>query len=435
MLNQILLRRALWTALLVAGAVSAQEAAISGADFTNGKANAQLNSIGARAAASGKTVVVTAPTYWQAKIAARIRAGAHGKPVAIRFSNGFYENVLVRTETAAPAPAEKPETGATPKPAAKPEVAAAPKAAAKTAARPSKPQQANARPASVPEIAPAPRVVPKPPQSAPYRPVEQQPAVHAAPGVTQAPMPSAAPNPQAAAPAVKAAPQPAQPQLSAVPQVSNRPAVVPTPTATPNPTGVKPALPQAEPNAGAARTRLLATLNGGRPALGSLGEGQLQPGDQVYEDGNTRAAVRLEGLHRSFYWLSGPVDLQRVQYSPLGGGRYEVNGRIDPAAPAKHRAEPQGSREVAAAVPASGSPARARLERDYNNGNPITDRIGVAQLQPDDRLLVDGNTVLVVRREGNSMARYWLEGSIDLSQRGLQKTDANIYRVTGNNLH
>jgi len=42
---------------------------------------------------------------------------------------------------------------------------------------------------------------------------------------------------------------------------------------------------------------------------------------------------------------------------------------------------------------------------------------------------------VVIRREGNAMARYWLAGSIDLGQTGLQQTDTHIYQVVGNNLH
>lgn len=48
---------------------------------------------------------------------------------------------------------------------------------------------------------------------------------------------------------------------------------------------------------------------------------------------------------------------------------------------------------------------------------------------------MNGSTIVVARREGNSMARYWLTGSIDLGQTGIQKLDGNVYRVTGNSLH
>ncbi|MBS0431326.1 MAG: hypothetical protein JSS21_02815, partial [Proteobacteria bacterium] len=245
------LKPALWAILLVAGAALAQEAAVSGADFTAGKADAQLGAIGKQAAASGKTVVITAPTYWQEKAAAKVRAGAHGKPVSIRFSNGFYENVLVRTEAAAP----KPEKEA--KAAAKPEA----KVAAQPAAKPksesgSEPTAVKASPeprAPAPKIVPAPRVV--------------------APNVAPAPtlQPTHVP-PRLAPPSGN---------IVAVPQVSQQPEVVPIPTSAVNPTGVRPALPaaQADPVA-AARQRLLAALNGARAASGELSEAQLQPGDQ-----------------------------------------------------------------------------------------------------------------------------------------------------------
>ncbi|MGH8211839.1 MAG: hypothetical protein ACREPP_01255, partial [Rhodanobacteraceae bacterium] len=74
---------------------------------------------------------------------------------------------------------------------------------------------------------------------------------------------------------------------------------------------------------------------------------------------------------------------------------------------------------------------RARLERQYNDGQSITGTLRVRQLQPEDRLLVDGTAVLVVRREGNQMARYWLDGSVDLGQAGVRKAGGNLYQVTG----
>ena len=402
MSNRRFIKTALWTALFVAGGALAQEAAINGADFTGGKADAQLSAVGARAAASGKTVVITAPAYWQAKAAAKVRAGAHGKPVAIRFSNGFYENVLVRVE----APAPKPEAEAQ----ARPESKVAAKAKPEAKAEPK---------ATKVEARPAPKTVHAAPKSTPV----PQPVAPTA----RAPIVSPQPTPKPATPPA----QPAPPNhIVAVPQVSQQPAVVPIPTSAVNPTGVKPSLPQTQAESGgAARQRLLVALNDGRPAAGELHEAQLQPGDQVYSDGDTLAVVRLEGLRRSFYWLTGPVDLQRVQYAPQGNGRYQVTGTIDPEAPAAHRSEAR--RLVAAHVPAASDAARVRLERQYNEGQSITATMRVRQLQPEDRLLVDGNTILVVRREGNQMARYWLDGPIDLGQAGVRKIGGNLYQVTG----
>lgn len=419
------LKHALWTALFVAGAALAQDAAISGADFTHGKADAQLAAIGGKAAAAGQTVVVTAPSYWQGKVAARIRAGAHGKPIAIRFSNGFYENVLVRTEATAPTiAATKPEPKPVAKRAVKPEPKAALQAGAKAEPRKSGPKIVKAE--AKPEMTPAPRVAP-----AAAMPAEQP---HAAPPVaTQAPLQKPAarvgvPAPQPAAPEVAS-------DIVAVPQVSHQPVVVPIPTAAIN-AGMKPETQLAHTDDSAvARQRMLASLNEGRPAMGSLTESQLRPGDQVYADGDVLAAVRLEGLHRDLYWLQSPVDLQRVQFMPQGGGHYEVTGPIDPKAPATHRSSANSHHMTASNIPVAGSAARARLEQQYNNGQPITGSLTVARLQPEDRLLLDGGAIVVARREGNSMARYWLDGSIDLGQSGLQKVDADVYRVIGNSLH
>jgi hypothetical protein len=394
-----LLKSGLWAALFAAGCALAQEAAINGTDFTGGKADAQLGAIGRQAAASGKTVVITAPAYWQAKAAAKIRAGAHGKPVTIRFSNGFYENVLVRIE----APASKAEAAA--KPQAKPE----PRMAAQVEAKP------KAQTSRRPETAEA---EPKP-QSKPIAPVRKPVA---------APIASQAPGQKPVA-AVPFSEPPQRANVVAVPQVAHQPAVVPIPTSAADATGLQSALPE-QPGF-IARQRLLAALNGGRPAAGELGEAQLQSGDQIYSDDDMLAVVRLEGLQRSLYWLVGPVDLRRVQYQPQGNGRYQVTGAIDTRISAVHRSDGQTARRVIARVPAGNDAMRAQLERQYNGGQPIVGSLLAAQLQPEDRLLVDGSIVLVARREGNLMARYWLDGSIDLGQTGVQKVAANLYQVTG----
>lgn len=279
------------------------------------------------------------------------------------------------------------------------------------------------------ETKPEPKPVPKPAVAAAPELQPASPAHIAAPKVTQAPVQnipgstSPAPAPQVTS------------KIVAVPQVSHQPAVVPIPTAAINTAGVQPVVPELPSHAGAtARQRLLASLNSGRPAMGSLAEGQLQPGDQVFTDGETLAVVRLEGLHRSLYWLQGPVDLQRVQYLPQAGGSYQVTGTIDPRAPAAHRSAAR-AHVIVADVPTAGSAARARLELQYNNGQPIVGSLTATRLQPEDRLLVNGSAIVIARREGNSMARYWLTGPIDLGQTGIQKLDGNVYRVTGNSLH
>jgi hypothetical protein len=428
------LKHVIWAALFAAGAAVAQDAAISGADFTHGKADAQLAAIGSKAVADGQTVVVTAPSYWQAKAAAKIRAGAHGKPVAIRFSNGFYENVLVRTEAAAPAETTKPEAKPAPKAVAKAEPKTEPKARPEPKvapkARSEEPKVTKAEPK--PAIETEPKLAPEPVAAPAARPIAVSAPAPKPADVSHAAAPTVA-QPSAQSGSASVAPQVAS-NIVAVPQVSRQPAVVPIPTAAINATGAQPAMPEPQHSDPSVRQRMLASLNNGRAAMGSLTEADLQQGDQVYSDGGTLAVVRMEGLHRDLYWLQGPVDLQRVQYMPQAGGSYQVTGTIDPNAPATHR-NSGGARVIVSDVPPTGSATRARLEKQYNNGQPITRSLTAARLQPEDRLLVDGSAIVVARREGNSMGRYWLTGSIDLGQTGIQKVDGNVYRVTGSSLH
>lgn len=219
------------------------------------------------------------------------------------------------------------------------------------------------------------------------------------------------------------------PQLSVIPQVAQAPRAVPIPTLAAD--SVAAPLPATRDQL-ASRQRLLESLNDGRVANGSLRESGLEAGDEVYRDGDTLAVVRLSGLSREFFWLEGPVDLQRVQFVPEPGGHYRVNASINPQAPVAHRiSAAELHRVVNAEVPAAGSAERARLQRLCNNGKTIAATIRPGGLLPADRLLLGQKAVVMVRREGNDMARYWLKGRIDLGQGGLQKVDGNVYEVIG----
>ena len=93
-------------ALFFAGAALGQQVDVSGKDFLSGAGDAKLAGIAQQAAAAGKSLEVTAPDYWQAKVAAKLHAGA--ADVAVKSNNGFFENVLVKIVDAAPAKAVAP---------------------------------------------------------------------------------------------------------------------------------------------------------------------------------------------------------------------------------------------------------------------------------------------------------------------------------------
>jgi len=179
-------KRILFTgALFAAGAASAQEVAISGKDFLSGAGDAKIAELARQAAASGKTLVITAPPYWQDKAAAKAHSAAAN--ASVRTSDAFFENVMVRVEDSKAAKAAAVEPAPKPAPAAKPDV----------------------KPEAKPEPKPEPR--PAPPVRKPVE-VKPEPPV-AAPAPAPAPAPVAAP-PAAAPPAAAAAKPAADPSAA-----------------------------------------------------------------------------------------------------------------------------------------------------------------------------------------------------------------------------
>lgn len=376
-----MLKRALWAALLVAAGAYAQEVAVQGPDLLAGKADAKLAALGREAAASNKVVVVNAPKYWQGQVAAKIRAGGKAE---IRFNDSFFENVLVRVEDKSAAREE-------------------PKAAAETRPEPRSESRPTAKPAARPAPMtqdPGPIAVPPP-----------------APAAAETPAPE--PEPPAAKPAT-AAPLPTPPA----------PAPVPAPKSVAPAAPVAAAQPAPGADVAAIRRGFEQNLNQGKPAKGELQETDLLVGDTVFVNGPVRAVARRGALHNDLFWLSGSADMERVQYRPIGDGRYELTDRITANTPVEHRSSADSQR-LRAAIPAANSPVRAELEKQYNDGRSVGDSVGKAGLRNGDLIYTGQGAAVVVRRDGSLRLRYWLEGQVDLGQPALKKLGGNAYQVVG----
>lgn len=384
-----MLKRALWAALFVAVGAYAQEVAVQGPDLLAGKADAKLAALGREAAASGKTVVINAPKYWQKQIAAKIHAGGNAE---IRFNDSFFENVLVRVED---------------KPAARPEPRPEPRAVAE------------AKPQPRPEPKPVAKATPKP------APVAQDPGPVAAPppAVAQAPEPRPEPT---AAPTLA----PAQPAVAVAVAAAPAPKAAPVAARAPKPAATPAPQPAPDADVAAIRRGFEQNLNEGRPAKGDLQETELQVGDTVFVNGPVRAVVRRGGLNNDLFWLTGAVDLERVQYRALGNDRYQLIERITANTPVEHRSAAV-SRTFAAAVPAAGAAVRAQLEKLYNDGRSIGETLAKSGLRNGDTIYTGEGAAVVVRRDGTFRLRYWLEGQIDLGQAALKALGGNAYQVVG----
>jgi len=385
-------KRILFTgALFAAGAASAQEVAISGKDFLSGAGDAKIAELARQAAASGKTLVITAPPYWQDKAAAKAHSAAAN--ASVRTSDAFFENVMVRVEDSKAAKA----------------------AAAEPAPKPAPPAKAEAKPEQKPEPKPEPR--PAPPVR---KPVEEAPAPapKPTPVVTPPPPPPVEikPEPPVAAPAPTPAPAPAP--------VAAPPAAAPPAAAV--------AKPAADPSA-AIKKRFEQNLNGGQPAEGTLEVAQLQKDDVVYESGSVRAVVRRFGPRNQLFWLNGDLNTERAELVPTGTDRYRVNEPIrNVANPSLRGGAKATALKFVGNVPAPKSPARTSLEKQYNDGRDISATLQAADLHASDLIYTAEGAAVVIRRTSVGLERYWLTGEIDLHQTGLQQTGNAIRVLTDN---
>lgn len=367
-----MLKRVIFAALFVAGSAFAQQdIAISGKDIQSGAADARLAEIGRTAAGSGKAVVVNAPTAWHAQIAAKLRAAG---ATNVKLNDSFFESAVLRVEDNKPVAAAKPVEPVKPVEAAKPPEAPKPVA----------------KPVEAKPVAAAPVSAPPPVEPTPVEP---------APAPTPAPV--AAPPP----------PAPVEP--------------APAPAAV----AAAPAKPVAD-TTGPVKQRLEKSLNEGRAAEGELTEGQLEVGDLVYVDGPVTAIVRRDRLKTKLYWAGGIINLQRAELIAVGTNRYEVKARINTAVAANLRTDAaSGPSQFTAKVPGDTDAERTQMEKSYGEGKVIARTLHTDQIREGDQVFVGKTTAVVVRRDGSAYLRYWLDGSVDLNQRALQKDGANKYKA------
>lgn len=81
------------------------------------------------------------------------------------------------------------------------------------------------------------------------------------------------------------------------------------------------------------------------------------------------------------------------------------------------------------AEPSDVAEERSFLERSYNDNRRIRSRLKPSDLKPGDTVYTRNGAAVVIRREGGTLDRYWLEGQLDLEQAGIVKEGGNKYQV------
>lgn len=98
-----------------------------------------------------------------------------------------------------------------------------------------------------------------------------------------------------------------------------------------------------------------------------------------------------------------------------------------PEAPAV--VDPKAPIMLEAAEPGDADPVREFMEKRYNEGKRIVNRIDLSRLERGDVIYTGKGAAVVVRRVRSSLDRMWLVGSINLNQIGLGADGLNKYKV------
>lgn len=377
-----MIKRLIFIGVLFSSAALAQQVDISGKDFQSGAGDAKLAQIAQQAAADGKALVVTAPSYWQAKIGSKLHAGAAN--VQVRQNEGFFENVLVRVVDAKPAPKAEPSKND----GVKAEVARAAAAKAATDRAAAEKDRADREAAASAE-------------AARLEAAKEQAARDEAARVAAARAEAARAEAQRIAAAKAAADKVAAEKAAAEKAAADKVAAI--------------------------RQGMQHNLNEDRPADGTLTPAQMKPGDQLFVDGSVRGVVRRIGVHTQLFWLQGDLNLDRIELQPSAAGRYKVIRQISDTDNPVLRTRTGG--RIVAAVPAASSATRKSMQQDFAEGRDITETLQPSDLRAGDIVYAGDNAAVVVRRAGATQLRFWLVGDMDLGQVGLMKQTGNAYRV------
>jgi chemotaxis protein histidine kinase CheA len=388
-LKRNVLAAALLSTALMASAVWAQEVSVDGKDFLSGAGDAKLADLARQAASEGKHLVVTAPNYWQSKVAAKLHAGAAN--VDVQMKEGFFENVLVRIEDGK----AKVDTAA---------------ADAKSAAAKVEAQKAEAARAEAGRL-----------ESARAQAERQEAARLDA---------AKAESARAEAARQEAARQEAARADAAKAETTRQEAAKTAAAAAAKAKAEK----DAAEKLTAQKKTMLQNLNGGRDADATINAGQLQKDDQVFVEGQFRGVVRRGGARSQFFWLDGDLNLERVELLPLGDNHYKVTESIRDNAPVVLRTKSVAG-HIAATVPTADAADRKSLEQQYAEGKSVTETLRPADLRSGDVVYTAKSSAIVVRLQGTSYLRYWLDGDLNFGQTGLQKQGANAYRVISDTIH
>lgn len=103
----------------------------------------------------------------------------------------------------------------------------------------------------------------------------------------------------------------------------------------------------------------------------------------------------------------------------------------EPAVAEPAEVDPNAPVMLVVAEPGDVDPVRADLEKRYNQGKRVNERVSVSELQRADVIYAGNGAALVLRRDGSRVVRMWLVGELNLNQIAISKDGNNKYNVLG----
>lgn len=120
-----------------------------------------------------------------------------------------------------------------------------------------------------------------------------------------------------------------------------------------------------------------------------------------------------------------PVAEPMVADAPMESAAPPVPATVDPKAPIM----------LDANEPGDADPLRAAMEKRYNEGKRIVERIEPSKLERGDVLYTGKGVAVVVRRDRSRIVRLWLVGAVNLNQIGLGVDGVNKYKVLNSSIN
>ena len=384
------------------------QADISAAELLSGDADAKIAALGQEAEKNGYQITITAPSYWMKMVNNLLESKAES-PLNINQRTTIIEAVIIRLRPENTQFAQKitkpSETVAT----AKPQV----ESTTPLSQKPQKP--VFNRPKMEPIMRPFATADDKPGQVAlNIKQVQKKPKVKAKPKpepIKQKPTNTIVKTTTAKNNPIAAKKEPAKKKPITI-IVEKKKEVTKPVTLIEKIVGLK------SPHKDQAK-RILNSLKLKQNVTKTMTVDMLKLDDSIYVDQGFVLVIRKLNRSHKMYWLTNGLNINATTFEHITGRKYKVISKTS-------QESIQRTAKKSSNIPDG---IKNAMEQQYNKGKAITKSLTTNNLKQHDMLYINGEYIVVVRRDSRKFRAYWLNGNLDLLSSSLLKKGSNRYKV------